>query len=621
MCGITGVVSNNSIDLSSIQKMNTKLLHRGPDSYGYLCTKETINTHVTDKMYYLKHYNHANFAFGHRRLAIHDVSSDGDQPMSYRDRYWIVFNGEIFNFIELKVELEEKGYLFNSSTDTEIIMAAYDYWGVDCLNKFNGDWVFVLVDLYKNKIFISRDRFGVKPLYYFAKPGLFVFGSEIKAILEHPEVTKEPNIDYLMDFVKNGQNEYSKETAFKDIYRFDFASYVEEDLRSFLHRDNLNFKKFWALTANLSAEPLNEKKLEEYAKQYYAMLEQSVKIRLRSDVKIGMSLSGGLDSSSILYLINEQQGKDVTQKMEAFSSVYQTPGTQDCDESVLISEIATLLDVKSNQTEPKEEDVPAEHRKMIYYLDTPPDSTLMSSWYTAKLESEYGIRVTLSGEGADEQLAGYLRYITYYFSNIRLRDILKNYRAFKSISGVQIYLWTGIVANCAKRLFGKNITQSLYKKTRRKEQIFTPVNEKLKQDIFGCLVTLHHVDERAFMAHSIELRAPFMDYLLVEFLASLPVTYKLARGWTKYLARYSFDGLLPKTINWNKIKKGWPVPESYWFQGKLKSWLDNTIETSAFLKQHQFYSTYKSNKVSLVLKIRLLNIAIWHDVFFNNKED
>src|SRR3989338_6609119 len=195
MCGIVGVISSQPVDMVLVKQMNDKLIHRGPDGYGYLCSREAVNVEAVDQVVKLSQPHDIHFAFAHRRLAIHDLSQAGHQPMSYLDKYWLTFNGEIYNFIELRTELEENGYTFCSRTDSEVILAAYDLWGVNCLNKFNGDWALALLDTTNRSILISRDRFGVKPLYYFSAPGLFLFASEIKAILEHPAVHREPNLN------------------------------------------------------------------------------------------------------------------------------------------------------------------------------------------------------------------------------------------------------------------------------------------------------------------------------------------------------------------------------------------------------------------------------------------
>lgn len=612
MCGITGAISDNPVDIAIVCNMTNNLIHRGPNDYGYLCSNKTKNTHLVDRLDYLNNYTYPNFAFGHRRLSIQDLTQAGHQPMEYMGRYWIVYNGEIYNFIELRNELEEKGYQFKSHTDSEIILAAYDTWGVDCLNKFNGDWAFVVLDTLSNKIFISRDRFGIKPLYYYAKEGLFVFASEIKSLLAHPFVTKKPNIQYLREYIKYGPKEYIRETAFEHIYHFDFATYFEGKVEDLLCPNKIRLKKFWSIKPNLSCDMIDENRLIAYSRQYYELLEDSVKLRLRSDVKVGSSLSGGLDSSSIVYLINKNG-----HSIETFSSIYKTLGTAYCDESYFINHLSASLSVKSNQIEPPVADIPEEHRKMIYYLDTPPDSTLMSSWYTYKLQSHSGIVVTLDGQGADEQLAGYLFYLINFVSSFKFLTILRHLRHFKKIPNSRRYLLLGMMINFSKRLFGKKITQFIYQLTGRKDQITIHAAERLHQTFTSYLVTLFHIDDRASMAHSVEVRMPFMDYRLVEFLNSIPISYKLSKGWTKYLARISFKNRIPDTVVWRKDKLGWPVPDNFWFENKHKDWMEDTIKNSSFIKKYKFFSVKKFKKASMVYKVRLLNLAVWHNIFFN----
>jgi asparagine synthase (glutamine-hydrolysing) len=619
MCGIAGIISAEPIDVMIAKKMNDKLTHRGPDGYGYVISNANYNDKHIDQCIKLQEFNYPHIVLAHRRLAIHDLSEAGHQPMQYKEKYWLIFNGEIYNYIELKAELEIQGYVFHSQTDSEVILAAYDFWGIDCLNKFNGDWALVLFDKVKETILISRDRFGVKPLYYFSMPGIFLFASEIKSILEHPAVQAAPNLEYLHQYMQHGPNEYGSETAFSNIYHFDFSTYFFGSVNDLLQPNKIIFKKFWSLKPNLSSETLDKDKLKNYMQQYYELLNDAVKIRLRADVTVGMNLSGGLDSSSIFYLINDIKRHDTESKtLSVFSSVYHSPGTLDADESALINQMTHLINVNSHQIEPHVDDIPEEYRKMIYHVGTPPESTLMSSWHTAKLIHSHNMRVTLSGQGADEQLAGYVRYIAYYLSTLQLHKAFKYYFLFKSILGSKLHRHVGLTMNILKNLLGKNLTQYIYNKTGRKEKVFTPVNEKLKEDIFSNLVNLHHIDEAVFMAFSIEQRAPFMDYRLVEFLASVPVAYKLAKGNTKYLARKVFHNILPHDINWNKHKLGWPIPEKFWFEGKLKSWMETRIENSEFLKSQQFFSIKKRHKIPLTKKMRLLNIAVWYEVFFND---
>lgn len=614
MCGITGFFQKNkNIEFKTIKRMNDKIVHRGPDDEGYLIVGEYDGSIANEKVKFIN--SNINFAFGHRRLSIQDLSSAGHQPMSYKDRYWIVYNGEIYNFLELKNELIALNYTFANHTDTEVIMAAYDAWGVDCLNKFNGMWAFVLFDTQTEKIFISRDRFGIKPLYYYQDDENFVFASEIKSILEHPIVQTNPNEKYLDDYIQNGPKEYLKETAFKDIYRFDFASYFLgsfEDLTG-----SFKSTKFWTIKPNLSTERFDEQKAKEYAKQYYELLEDAVRLRLRADVKVGSALSGGLDSSSIVYLVNKilkEQGKEELQ--ETFSSVYHTPGTEHCDESIYINEIAKELNVKSNQIEPLEKDVPQEHEKVIYMMENPPETTLMSSWHTFKLVAQSNVKVTLDGQGADEQLGGYFPYIRYYLSSLSFFDLLSETKAILKMPVSKKIVFVGFMLGLLRNTFGSKFSTWIVQTVLKKQFSFN-LNQKLAEDIQKSLATLIHYADHTSMAFSIESRMPFMDYRMVEFLASVPASYKMHHGWTKYIARVAFDGKLPDSVTWRKDKMGWLLPEDFWFRGNLRMWFINQFSDS---NEKEKVLQLLNSKLPIKFSIRHLNVKVFENTFLGIKK-
>ncbi|OOF20329.1 asparagine synthase (glutamine-hydrolyzing), partial [Salinivibrio sp. IB872] len=562
MCGIAGYIARESVEKSPLKKMTDAIAHRGPDGEGY--------------------YYEDDIAFGHRRLAIVDLSDHGKQPMEYQDRYVTVFNGEIYNYLELKQELIEAGYSFSNETDTEVIMAAYDLWGSDCVKSFNGMWAFVLYDKQNETFFISRDRFGIKPLYYYCDNNNFVFCSEVKGIYASGLVEKAPNKSYLKNYLDNGPNEYDAETAFANVYRFPFAHYFLGTKEQLLGQPQ--FTRYWELTTNTSRERFCPIKAKEYADQYYDLLADSVRLRLRADVKVGSALSGGLDSSSIVYLVNEQlkaQGKADLQ--ETFSSVYKSNGTQDCDESEFIDLLAKELNVNSNQIEPNEKDVPDELEKVIWHMENPPESTCMSGWHTFKKVKDTGVTVTLDGQGADEQLAGYLPYIASYMTSISIFDLYKEVFNLLRIPGSRNIVIIGfLMANC-RFFLGKEIYQSLFIGIKRRQPP-SELNLELKNSFEKGLVTLLHYADHTSMAYSIESRMPFMDYRLVEFLARVPACYKIHNGWTKYLARLAFDKKLPDEITWRKDKMGWPVPEEYWFRGNLQEWFIKTAEQPQGLK-------------------------------------
>lgn len=596
MCGITGIISTKAIQNGLIEKMTDTIISRGPNGFGY--------------------YYNKDFVFGHRRLSIVDLSEAGYQPMEYQDRYVITYNGEVYNYIELRNELIAQGYSFNSHTDTEVIIAAYDCWGVECLTRFNGMWAFVLYDKTTQQFFISRDRFGKKPLYYYKDQNSFIFASEIKAILVHPDVTSEPNIDFLNDFLQHGAKEYLPETAFLNIYRFDKSSYFLGNKEELLN--GFTTHKFWTISPNLSYEKFNHQKATEYAQRYYELLEDSVRIRLRADVKAGSALSGGLDSSSIVYLVNKllkEQGKEELQ--ETFSSVYKSTGTEHCDESEYINIMAATLGVHSNQIEPIESDIPTEHNRMIFALENPPDNSLMSSWYTFKLVASTDVKVTLDGQGADEQLAGYPYYLMSYISSLNYIDMIQETYRCLSIPGAKKYVLIGCGMGLFRILFGQRTLMFCLPKILKKH--FEPnLNQKLANDTVQSLVTLIHYADHTSMAYSIESRMPFMDYRLVEFLASVPACYKMHHGWTKYLARLAFDGKLPDEITWRRDKMGWPIPEKKWFNGSLKSWFDNALKKPQGLAR---LTLPKPNidDLTFVQKVRLLNVSKWYQHFFESK--
>jgi asparagine synthase (glutamine-hydrolysing) len=596
MCGIVGIVSSRGINKTNLDVMNSTMFHRGPDGSGL---------HVED-----------GFGFGHRRLAIVDLSDAGHQPMRYLDRYVITYNGEIYNSPELRSDLENRGYEFFSNTDTEVIMAAYDCWGDACFNKFNGMWAFCIFDGIKNEFILSRDRFGIKPLYYWFDGESFVFASEIKALLAYRHFGEpRANLAYLETYLDSGPREQAKETAFQGIYRFDTSSYVVS-AREELFSGKFTPRKFWEFRPNVENVKFSEQKLERYARRYRELLKDSVRLRLRADVKVGSALSGGIDSSSIVSLINElHQQSGLSAMQETFSSVYKQPGTASCDESEYIDELADYLNVHSNQIEPRSEDIPSEHERMIYHFEMPPIGTCMSGWHTFKLVEQSDVTVTLDGQGADEQLAGYDGYITNYMANARLFESIAELRKIK-VPAIRRRAMKGILIKFASVCLGRELALRLLGRFIPRIHLQAlPLNQKLALDMVENLITLIHYSDRVSMAHSVESRMPYMDYRLIEFLFSVPAAYKFHSGWSKYLSRIAMNGRLPQSILWREDKMGWPIPEEFWFEGVHKKWLEKTVLESAFLRSYFSSWLERFSQLSLRDKLKLLNIAVWSNVF------
>lgn len=632
MCGIFGIFQHENINPDIAIEMSRSLRHRGPDDEGYLFIdggkslplggEDTPNEVFEEKISYspidrIDKFSsvdrHSHF-LGHRRLSIQDISSLGHQPMSYRERYWVVYNGEIYNYIELREELEMLGHIFKSQSDTEVLLAAYSQWGVNCLNKFNGMWSFVLYDSETGAVFMARDRFGVKPFYYSVIKGMFIFASEPKAILTHPLVLATPNLAYLAEFAAHGPKEYLNETAFSEIFSLECSTYVHCNITELIE-GNFERKKYWQLTPNNDVSKFDPKIARKLADRYLEILEDAVKIRLRADVKIGSALSGGLDSSSIVYMANKiLRQKNLRKKQETFSCIYKMPGTENCDESIYIDALAKFLDVKSNQIEPLEVDVPFEYEKMIRAMDTPPENTLMSSWHTFKKVAESDVKVTLDGQGADEQLGGYLGYIHVYLAHLPLRDMISEAICFSSVPGANKHIFAGMAFNLLKKIGLEKYANILAKKFSG-EALGESFNQRLCKDSMTLLGNLLHYADRTSMAYSIESRMPFMDYRLAEFLASIPSCYKIHKGWTKYLARLAFDGLLPDDVVWRRDKMGWPIPEKFWFSTGLKLWYQNVIKRSDLVSRVNKLEALDMNPCHAPNSLKALNIAAWGRAF------
>ncbi len=595
MCGLAGIVAEDPPAPECLEAMTEALVHRGPDGAG--------------------HWYEGPVALGHRRLAILDLSPRGAQPMHYRDRYVIAHNGEVYNYLEIRRDLEREGYRFESSTDTEVIVAAYDRWGVRCLDRFNGMWAFAIVDRRDRTAFIARDRLGVKPLYFAHCGRQFLFASETKALLKHPSMSRQPDVEYCRRYLVSGPREYGAGTAWQGIRRLENASYIHCSW-SDLAAGRFATRSYWSLQPTDADAPFDERRAASLAGDYLDLLRSAVELRLRSDVKIGSALSGGLDSSSIVYLVNQGLARaGVVDMQETFSCVYRSPGTEDCDESLHINAIAAALRVKSNQIEPQVADVPAAHREMIYYLDSPPESSLMSSWHTFKLVGRTDVTVTLDGQGADEQLAGYPRYVVPYlaYSESALRDA----RALFRLPGFVPFVGVGLASRLTRALGVGGVVPFALR--RAKKQIFdgSPLNASLAHDTLQGLQNLIHYADRTSMAFSIESRMPFLDVRLVEFLAQIPASYKIHEGWTKYLARRALDGLLPKEIVWRRDKMGWPIPEAFWFRGTLRNWYRHEIESSSFLKELDVcvdVDRLIHRARGIGATTRLLNLATWYRV-------
>ena len=611
MCGITGILSQRK-DLTVINEMTQSLNKRGPDGSGILYSDDT-GQHVECNFYspgqtpdLIPQKIDATIALGHTRLSIIDISERSLQPMqSVNQRYWIVFNGEIFNYIELKEQLIAVGYIFKTESDTEVVLNSYDYWGTDCLHKFNGMWAFCIYDTKTSHLFLSRDRFGEKPLYYAQGEDYFVFGSEIKALFKSGTVKPTVHRKEINRFLDKGPIEFLENTFYQGIFRLLPGHYLTINIED-VHKKPEPVK-YYELKVNTSNETFQEQRAQEYAQKYYRLLKDSVRLRIRSDVPIGSALSGGMDSSSIVYLIHEINKEEcLNLKQKTFSCVYKNDvDTSYCDESEYIELVASDLSIVNKQITPDTDQIPHEHALMIESFECPPENTCMSGWWTYKLVQEDQTKVTLDGQGADEQLTGYLYYYAYFLYSLSLKDFLREIRYCLAVPGAFPYVWRGASAFLLKFVLGSSCASFIIKRLLGRA-LPKNLNEVLLNDFNTGLVNLFNNADRGSMAHSVETRMPFVDYRLVEFLADVPACYKIHKGWSKYLARLAFSGKLPDQICWRRDKMGWPIPEDTWFTGALSEWLSKECLSIQGDIEHDLSEPY--NTTNKRLKLRSLNL-------------
>jgi asparagine synthase (glutamine-hydrolysing) len=652
MCGIVIVLSPRQPSaVSTVVAMADAVRHRGPDDEGFAVldgdrvlrlaggdtpaeVRGMANPSQPQALARDEAARTSRLLLGHRRLAIVDLSPLGHQPMRRGEHLHAVFNGEIYNHIELRAELEALGHSFISHSDTEVLLAAYSQWGPQALPRLNGMWAFAIHDAQRRKLFIARDRFGVKPLYVWTgEGGELLLASEIKALLVHPHVSARASADACARFAALGPQAWQEDTVFAGIRRFPAGHWAEVSTDT---PDTLVPVPYWSAPQVDAGEldtPFSSATADRLAAHYRELLDDAVRVRMRMDVRFGTALSGGLDSSQIASRVNaELRRRGVQEKQEVFSSVYRgetagrdgpgavfAAGLRDADESHFIEAMAQRLDVRSNTIEPRWQDVPAAHERMIWALDSPPANTLMSSWHTYALVARRGVVVTLDGQGADEQMAGYLRYVRNLLVHGRTRDALRDARGLiRNAQDSRRTVMVGLAGHALRRVAGRTGLDFLDRRVARARGMSLTLAEALSSDFGTDLQTLLHYADQSAMAWSIESRMPFMDFRLVEFLARVPTAYRMHDGWTKWLARHAMCSELPDEVVWRRDKTGWAIPEPAWFGpgGPLALWLADTLAGSAFAAECASAAGIDLRGADLTVRLRFLNLAVWHRLFF-----
>ena len=610
MCGIAGIITNPLADTDkgganlayNIKTMTNALAHRGPDGEGHWI--DDNNT----------------VALGHRRLAIIDLSNNARQPMQYsvfsslagdEKRYTITYNGEIYNYIELREELYKNGYRFQTRSDTEVLLAAYDYWEEDCLQQLDGMFAFAIWDAKKQCLFAARDRFGEKPFYFYPDNNHFIFASEMKALWAvgvNKIADNKMLLNYLaLGYVLNANDKL--QTFFEGISSLPAGHYLYLDAASFIYKINPYFKIDKEITQPIAADAAIEK--------FSQLLSVSVNRRLRSDVPIGSSLSGGLDSSAITALIYRQLKSG--NKQQTFSAVF--PGFEK-DELRYIQSVTKKFQIKNYTTTPTVHGLITDFEKLCHHQEEPfPSSSIYAQYKVFELASQHQVKVLLDGQGADETLAGYHKYIHWYIQQLISRNkfsaAMNEKRIFRKNNipfkwGIGNYLATYLPAHAVIQLeqneYNKIIHQPDINKDflaalrgREWEGIHKPIITKLNDILFfnttnSGLEELLRFADRNSMAHGLEVRLPFLNHQLVEFIFSLPANFKIHEGWTKWILRKAMNKKLPAEVVWRKDKTGFEPPQ--------KNWMDTALMTDYI---HEAKKKLVSNGI---LKNEVLNKPI-----------
>ena len=604
MCGIFGVLrlDGKGIDLRRLQSSLNIIRHRGPDDEGYAlfdtdkgkieeCYGDTSQlkkgSHILSKV-----GEKFNLAFGFRRLSILDLSPNGHQPFTNDDKsVCLIFNGEIYNYIELRKELLAKGYKFKTGTDTEVILNSYLEWGTDCLSRFNGMWAIALYDVKKNLLFCSRDRFGVKPFYYFKDANYFVFASELKSVLEYfrddSTLVKKLNEDIVYDYLLNNFVDHTEKTFISGINHLAPSHFITFEGKEF------NTGKYFDLGVNNELGSYENRKFESLKNSYKDLLHDAVNLRLRSDVPVGTCLSGGLDSSTITSIIsniilNEGASEQIGERQKTFSAVYDDALY---DERKFIEKIVKESKCASHYVFPDKADFVVESDDFIFQMDEPVAGTSpYAQWNVMRLARENGVTVLLDGQGADESLGGYEVYFGFLYSNLLRKgnyaglftEVLKNFRKGMEISarGLNYYLTqkSGNKRSTTSEYYDADFINRYKGRNVLTYRTTDNLNLKLYEDLTSYILpSLLRYEDRNAMKFSIESRTPFLDYRLVKLLFESDGIYKIHNGWSKWILRNSMNGTLPDEITWRRDKKGFPTPERRWMM-KLKNEFIRTMD-------------------------------------------
>ena len=605
MCGIAGAIAKegHAVTRHDLESMVRRIAHRGPDDEGILIDE--------------------NVGLGHRRLSILDLSPAGHQPMTIESAgLSIVFNGEIYNYLELREELRASGARFYTETDTEVILIAYSFWGESCVNRFNGMWAFAIYDRPRSTVFLSRDRFGVKPLYYCATAQAWYFGSEIRQLLPFlPGIYA--NKRAVEEFIFAGVTESRDETFFNHIRKLP-GGY---NLRFGVNEHSVEIERYYDLSA---AAMSNELSMSDATKLFRETLSDSVALRLRADVPVGTCLSGGLDSSSVATLAAGPYRKI---RGEAFRAITAVSQWRKNDESEFAQLVASHSGMEWISVMPTYDDFVAKLSNVVRAQEEPfAGPSVVMQYCVMETARRHRIPVLLDGQGGDETLLGYERYYVGHILDLLRREGVLNamkaiLRSSKNNSKMSLWRILSYIVFFGSATIRYKVYsyRNRYLKKRpafpssmRKNAIAiwdTRALQKLEIESGNLPALLRYEDKNA-MWHAVETRLPFMDYRLVETSLGLPNEYKIFDGWTKYILRRAMSDKLPASITWRKNKFGFEAPSKIWLQRHAGE-MYRKVCSSKLLLQLSDLSKLKGMyaKLDADTRWRLYSVALWEEEF------
>jgi asparagine synthase (glutamine-hydrolysing) len=602
MCGILGVYDSSGVNKSRFTESLSKLYHRGPDNQG---EKE-----INKKLF-----------FGHTRLSIIDLDSSSNQPFFEDENYILTYNGEIFNYLELKEKLKLKGCIFKTNGDTEVVLKSYIFWGEKCVERFNGMWAFAIYDKIKNQIFCSRDRYGIKPFYYTFDRENFIFSSMINSIITYDESIKSPNQKIINEFLYRGLNAQFKETWFKNIFK------LKPGFNLIYNFKDIQLKEYYKKRFKRTKEKFNESKTK-----VRELIENSIDLRLRSDVEIASTLTTGIDSTSIAVISSNK----VDYHLKTFTAYSKKESFTVNDKKDFNSEVDLDESISSkyfknnnmifNQLEVKNDSYLKELQEAIYYLESghasPAIVPIRQIYREVNLQN---IKVLFEGQGADEVFGGYITDLFF----AKLWDEIKKFKNVISSNKLlfQTYSFKRLLIRGFNSFKTSNIFLSakmFFSKTNISKEVeflkpikFQNILDYQQSEI---LPNLLHYGDSLSMSFSVEVRLPFLDYRLVEYANSLPINYKIRNDIGKYILRKSVKDLLPKEIYESKNKIGFAIPIDNIMKhsSEIKKLLYSNIGGEYFdqKKLNSLLDRYYNNSFNnenFIFKI--LTIKIWFKTF------